>query len=217
MQLVFSRDIEEVSSSVNPPTRNTKANVIPFNMKSVQQSTTTTSIPFMKEFLNYNRINAEDVTLERGEQIFKKYREYFELSAIRQAEGIGLIKELCKSLAKTQYSFSAELLVSEKDVESLSFYDKQQSCVSFTFNVNQRAWAETSYPDQPIPILFKTPGVLIVPKIVRNNESGDMGEYAYEVSWFREQVIVDKYLMEDVGILSCRIPQYPLSKLVWAY
>jgi hypothetical protein len=138
------------------------------------------------------------VTLERGEQIFKKYREYFELSAIRQAEGI--IKELCKSLAKTQYSFSAELLVSEKDVESLSFYDKQQSCVSFTFNVNQRAWAETSYPDQPIPILFKTPGVLIVPNIVRNNESGDVGEYAYEVPWFQEQV-VDKYLMEDVGIL----------------
>ena len=153
------------------------------------------------------------MTLERGEQIFKKYREYFELSAIRQAEGI--IEEPRKSLARTQYSFSAEL-VSEKDVESLSFYDKQQSCVSFTFNVNQRAWAETSYPDQPIPILFKTPGVLIVPKIVRNNESGDMGEYAYEVSWFREQV-VDKYLMEDVGILSCRIPQYPLSKLVWAY
>jgi len=181
VQLVFSRDIEEVSYSVNPPTRNTKANVIPFNMKSVQQSTTTTSIPFMKEFLNYNRINAEDVTLERGEQIFKKYREYFELSAIRQAEGI--IEEPRKSLARTQYSFSAELLVSEKDVESLSFYDKQQSCVSFTFNVNQRAWAETSYPDQPIPILFKTPRVLIVPKIVRNNESGDVGEYAYEVPW----------------------------------
>ena len=118
-------------------TRNTKANVIPFNMKSVQQSTTTTSIPFMKEFLNYNRINAEDVTLERGEQIFKKYREYFELSAIRQAEGI--IEEPRKSLARTQYSFSAELLVSEKDVESLSFYDKQQSCVSFTFNVIQTA------------------------------------------------------------------------------
>ncbi len=107
VQLVFSRDIEEVSSSANPPTRNTKANAIPFNMKSVQQSTTTTSIPFMKEFLNYNRINLEDVTLERGEQIFKKYREYFELSAIRQAEGI--IEEQCKSLAKTQYSFPAEL------------------------------------------------------------------------------------------------------------
>ena len=134
---MFSRDIEEVSSSANPLTRNTKANVIPFNMKSVQQSTTTTSIPFMKEFLNYNRINAEDVTLERGEQIFKKYREYFELSAIRQAEGI--IEEPRKSLARTQYSFSAELLVSEKDVESLSFYDKQQSCVSFTFNVIQTA------------------------------------------------------------------------------
>ena len=147
---MFSSDIEEVSSSVKPSTRNTKANAM------------------------------EDVTLEIGEQIFKKYREYFELSAIRQAEGI--IEELCKSLAKTQYSFSAEL-VSEKDVESLSFYDKQQSCVSFTFNVNQRAWAETSYPDQPIPILFETPGVLIVPNIVRNNESGDVGEYAYEVPW----------------------------------
>ena len=156
----------------------------------------------------------EDVTLEIGEQIFKKYREYFELSAIRQAEGI--IEELCKSLAKTQYSFSAEL-VSEKDVESLSFYDKQQSCVSFTFNVNQRAWAETSYPDQPIPILFETPGVLIVPNIVRNNESGDVGEYAYEVPWFQEQV-VDKYLMEDVGIL-LQNPAVSALKisLVWAY
>lgn len=29
-----------------------------------------------EEFLNYNRINLEDVTLEIGEQIFKKYREY---------------------------------------------------------------------------------------------------------------------------------------------
>jgi hypothetical protein len=40
-----------------------------------------------------------------------------------------------------------------------------------------------------------------VPNIVRNNESGDVGEYAYEeVPWLQEQV-VDKYLMEDVGIL----------------
>ena len=74
---MFSSDIEEVSSSVKPSTRNTKANAM------------------------------EDVTLEIGEQIFKKYREYFELSAIRQAEGI--IEELCKSLAKTQYFFPAEL------------------------------------------------------------------------------------------------------------
>ena len=87
-----------------------------------------------------------------------------------------------------------------KDIESLPFYDKQQSCVSFTlFQRHPNGLAETSYPDQPIPILFETPGVLIVPNIVRNNESGDVGEYAYEVPWFQEQV-VDKYLM-DVGIL----------------
>jgi hypothetical protein len=104
-------------------------------MKSVQQSTTTTSIPFMKEFLNYNRIiNPEDVTLEIGEQIFKKYRKYFELSARHQAERI--IEELCKSLAKTQYSFSAELSV--KDVESLSFYTINSKVVYLSLSTSSK-------------------------------------------------------------------------------
>ena len=44
-----------------------------------------------------------------------------------------------------------------------------------------------------------------------------MREYAYEVPWFQEQV-VDKYLMEDVGIL-LQNPAVSALKisLVWAY
>lgn len=146
-----------------------------------------------EEFLRYNEIDPEEVTLSKSDEIFKKRREYEALSA-EEAKKVLEEPELPqKSLPKTQYSFSVELVREKEDESLLPFYHKQQSCVSFLFNLIQTAWLR-HYPAQPIPIVFKTVGVLIVPNITRNNESGDVGEYAYDVPWFQEQV-VEKFLV----------------------
>jgi hypothetical protein len=147
-----------------------------------------------EDFLRYNGIDPEEVTLSKSDEIFKKRREYEASLSAEEAKKVLEEPQLPqKSLPKTQYSFSVELVSEKEDESLLPFYHKQQSCVSFLFNLIQTAWLR-HYPDQPIPIVFKTVGVLIVPNITRNNESGDVGEYAYDVPWFQEQV-VEKFLV----------------------
>lgn len=152
-----------------------------------------------EDFLRFNGMDREDVTLARGEQLYKTRKEYEQLPPEEARLKVEEPEVPQKSLAKTGYSFSAELVTCKEEDYSVPFYHKQQSCVSFIFNLVQTAWLK-HHPDQPIPILFKTPGVLIAPNIVRNNESGDMGEYAYEVPWFEEQV-VQNYLLDPDTLL----------------
>jgi hypothetical protein len=83
----------------------------------------------IEEFLRYNEINPEDVTLAKGEE---KYREYKQLEASLTediAERIEDYWKPVKSLAETEYSIVTEL-VSSKDDDSAPFYKSQQSCVS---------------------------------------------------------------------------------------
>nr|CAH0113633.1 unnamed protein product [Daphnia galeata] len=105
--------------------------------------------PIIEEFLLYNKINAEDVTLERGEELFLERQEYDKLSTEQQAKKVKEPQQPITSLLKTEYSISAELL-SGKDVAE-PFYHNQQSCVSLVFNLLQAAWLK-HHPDRPIPI-----------------------------------------------------------------
>lgn len=165
-----------------------------------------------EDFLDYNGINPEDVTLARGEQLYKTRKEYEELPQ-EEARKVKEEPELPqKSMANTKYSFSVELVTCIKeDDDSVPFYHKQQSCVSFVFNLIQTTWLK-HHPDRPIPVLFKTPGVLITSNVrSRNNECGKTGDYAYEVPWFEEQVVQNYLLTGDIDNKSA--PTAPVIKL----
>jgi hypothetical protein len=137
--------------------------------------------PIIEEFLLYNEINPEDVTLKRGEELFLKRQEYENLSP-EEAENVIEPQQPETSLLKTQYSFSAELFSGKEVAEP--FYHKQQSCVSLIFNLLQVAWLK-HHPDRPIPIAD--------PEIVEGFPSNNQGEVFYKVTWFDS--VVQQYFM----------------------
>ena len=130
--------------------------------------------PIIEEFLLYNEINLENVTLERGEELFLKRQEYEKLSP-KQAEKVKEPEQPETSLLKTKYSISAELL-SGKKKEAEPFYHKQQSCVSLIFNLIQLAWLK-HHPDRPIPIEVPDIIEVFIP-------SHNYTERFYRVTWF---------------------------------
>ena len=97
-----------------------------------------------EEFLNYNGINPQDVTLAKGEELYQMGND-----------------ELSKKLFhRTKYSFSAELVSGKESSHSRrAFYHQQQSCVSFVFNLIQTAWLK-HHPHRPIP--FPRPGGWVI-------------------------------------------------------
>jgi hypothetical protein len=138
-----------------------------------------------EEFLGYNEISPEEVTLARGEELFQKCQEYKELLASLSPEEAEKIEkpELPKtSPLKTKYSFSVGL-VSGKE-EDGSFFIRQQSCVSLVFNLLQTAWLK-HHPDKPIP----TRNSKVIPGFPVDN----LPEQFYKVMWF--DGVVQKYLM----------------------
>jgi hypothetical protein len=112
-----------------------------------------------EEILQYNGINPKYFTIQ-----------HLELTGVSMQ---------C-SLAKTQYSFSAQLVSGKEEPESLPFYHKQQSCVSLVFNLIQVAWLK-HHPDRPIPIAV--PGEL---KVLVSEGSK---EFVYRVPWFEEEIV----------------------------
>jgi hypothetical protein len=156
----------------------------------------------IEEFLRYNGIDPEDVTLAKGKE---KYREFKQLAASLPQEEAKLIKDdqkPVKSLSKTKYSIVTELVSCSKKDNLVPFYNSQQSCVSLAFNLVQMAWLK-SHPDQPIPIVnyeeaknvkevtmlyysYWGASSLLTGKIPK--------EFAYKVSWFEKEV-VQKYLI----------------------
>jgi hypothetical protein len=162
----------------------------------------------IEEFLRYNEINPEDVTLAKGEE---KYEEYKQLAASLSQEEAERMEDLpVKSLAKTKYSIVTELM-SSKDDNSASFYNSQQSCVSLAFNLIQMAWLK--HHPNPIPIVnyeeaknakeipvsyYATVGVfsLLTSKIQK--------ELPYKVPWFEKEV-VRRYL-----ITGCKVNNQPI-------
>jgi hypothetical protein len=154
----------------------------------------------IEEFLRYNEINPEDVTLAKGEE---KYREYSQLSALLTPEEAERIEDLpVKSLAKTKYSIVTELVSSSKTDNLVPFYNSQQSCVSLAFNLVQMAWLKC-HPDQPIPVVnyeeaknAKEISMLYYITVGTNSFlTGKIPkELAYKVPWFEKEV-VRRYLM----------------------
>ncbi|XP_046454119.1 uncharacterized protein LOC124201910 [Daphnia pulex] len=153
----------------------------------------------IEEFLRYNEIDPEDVTLAKGEE---KYQKYKQLSALLTPEEAERIEDLpVKSLAKTKYSIVTEL-VSSKDDDSASFYNSHQSCVSFAFNLIQMAWLKL-HPDQPIPIVNyeeaknakEIPMSYFATVCANSLLTGKIPKkFAYKVPWFEKEV-VQRYLI----------------------
>ncbi|XP_046638234.1 uncharacterized protein LOC124316369 [Daphnia pulicaria] len=169
-------------------------------------------IPFLRdedinsiyeEFLRYNEINPEDVTLERGEQLFKKYQEYEELKKSLPREEAKKMKQPEvpeKSLPKTNYSFSVEF-VSRKDESEVPFYHQKQSCVSFVFNLIQMAWLENC-SDYAIPIFYSD--VAGQSFFGRNVVSSDFKyrEFPFRVDWFEKEILKGKRWDLDASCVS---------------
>ncbi len=156
----------------------------------------------IEEFLRYNGIDPEDVTLAKGEE---KYREYKQLEASLPPEEAKLIKDdqkPVKSLAETKYSIMAELVSRKRDDDSAPFYKSQQSCVSFAFNLVQMAWLKLR-PD-PIPIVNyeEAKNATEIPIIYFGTTASvsslltvkKLEKLPYKVPWFEKEV-VRRYLI----------------------
>jgi hypothetical protein len=125
-----------------------------------------------EEFLHYNGIEPEEVTLEAAEKITEKKEEPM------------------KTVSKTKYSFVADLVRDKRKTkskwetflhgENIPFYHEKQSCVSFCFNT--------------IEMADPNPRVCFVD--ARPHNSAEMGydnrEADHRVPWF-EKEIVKKY------------------------
>jgi hypothetical protein len=158
----------------------------------------------IEEFLRYNEIDPEDVTLAKGEE---KYREYRQLVALLTPEEAKLIKDdqkPVKSLAETKYSIVPELVSSNEDDDSAPFYNSQQSCVSFAFNLIQTAWLK--HHPNPIPIVNydEAKNAKEIPMLYYGITLGansfltgkKLEELPYKVPWF-EREVVRRYLITD--------------------
>ncbi|EFX66525.1 hypothetical protein DAPPUDRAFT_116317 [Daphnia pulex] len=176
----------------------------------------------IEEFLRYNEINPEDVTLARGKE---KYREYMQLAASLPQEEAKLIKDdqkPVKSLAKTKYSIMAELMSSKKDDDSASFYKRQQSCVSFAFNLIQTAWLK--HHPNPIPIVNyeEAKNAKEIPIIYFGITLGanslltvkKLEELPYKVPWFEKEVVRRYLIITDELINQPIISAQPTSEKV---
>ncbi|EFX75732.1 hypothetical protein DAPPUDRAFT_107682 [Daphnia pulex] len=156
----------------------------------------------IEAFLRYNEIDPEDVTLARGDE---KYREYRQLLASLPPEEAKRIKDdqkPVKSLAKTKYSIMTELVSSKKDDDSAPFYKSQQSCVSLAFNLVQMAWLKC-HPARPIPIVNYeeaknakeiSPYYIAITIVNLFFTAKIPKEFVYKVPWFEKEV-VRRYLI----------------------
>jgi hypothetical protein len=101
--------------------------------------------------------------------------------------------------------------------DSLPFYHKQQSCVSFIFNLVQTALLKY-HPDRPIPIVIPEDFIAVI-----DTRGSNCMDFPYKVLWFEEQV-VKKYLTEDASILTATaiekptiiVSEYYLAMAFWA-
>ncbi|XP_046461447.1 uncharacterized protein LOC124207856 [Daphnia pulex] len=105
----------------------------------------------VEEFLRYNGINPEDVTIERVEELCKKRKEY-KLLPPEEAQNVEEPEIPIKLLPKTEYSYNLIELMSGKTEDAESFYHRQQSCVSLVFNVIQMVWLRSHPDNQPSPM-----------------------------------------------------------------
>ncbi|XP_046454122.1 uncharacterized protein LOC124201913 [Daphnia pulex] len=154
----------------------------------------------IEAFLRYNEIDPEDVTLAKGEEKYREYKELVVSLPPKEAEQIEDSKLPRKSLSKTKYSISAELVSSSKD-NSAPFYNSNQSCVSLAFNLIQLAWLK-QHPN-PIPIVNHE-GIASESNLSQSSICSAMAtvvfntktptQFAYKVPWF-EREVVQRYMI----------------------
>lgn len=201
-RLVFNQDFEKIDEDDPNKEYEDDCDLIEYQIDAAKVSNEDLNAEIEK-FLRYNGIDPEDVTLARGEE---KYREFKQLAASlpqEEAKRIEDDRKPVKSLTKTKYSIVTELVSSSKDNDSASFYNSQQSCVSFAFNLVQMAWLK-SHPDRPIPVVnykeAKNPKEISMSYYASTVGASSLltgkipKEFAYKVSWFEKEV-VQKYLI----------------------
>jgi hypothetical protein len=116
----------------------------------------------VEEFLRYNGINPEDVTIERVEELCKKRREY-KLLPPEEARNVKEPEKPVKLLPKTESnSYNSVELMSGNMTEDANepFYHRQQSCVSLVFNVIQTVWLrrhQSSPLSNPVQLITDLP------------------------------------------------------------
>jgi hypothetical protein len=153
----------------------------------------------VEEFLRYNGINPEDVTIERVEELCKKRREY-KLLPPEEARNVKEPEKPVKLLPKTESnSYNSVELMSGNMTEDANepFYHRQQSCVSLVFNVIQTVWLRSHPPDhQPSPMTNPVGLITDLPF-----------QLFYKVPWLEK--VVKKHLT------SCRIVTSSSATMEW--